>query len=87
MSNYYCQLEQNSALQRPTSRVKSPETPQEVVAAGAALVEVDETDTTVCDAGAELDAGFSFDGGIPSVVTVTVTMVGASDVISCRLII
>lgn len=87
MSNCYCQLEQNRVLERPTSRVKSPETPQEVVAAGAALVEVDETGTGVCVAGVKLDDGCSFDDGISLVVTVTVTMVGASDVISCSLII
>lgn len=59
-----------------TSRTKSPETPQEVVAPGASLVEVDEAGITVCVGGAALDT----DGS--SAVVVTVVIEGARRVLS-----
>jgi hypothetical protein len=67
--------------------VKSPDSPQEVFAAGAALVGLDETGTTVIVVGAELVAGASFDDDAPfSIVMVKVTKVGARGVVSPRII-
>jgi hypothetical protein len=61
-----------------TSKVKSPDSPQEVFAAGTALVGLDETGITVSVAGTELIAGTSFNDDDPSaIVMVTVTKVGA----------
>ncbi len=62
--------------------MKPPETPQDVAAAGAALIEVAGAGRNVCIVGAELDAGSSFVDGIPPVVMVMVAKVGASDMIS-----
>jgi hypothetical protein len=66
--------------------VKSPDSPQEVLGAGAALVVLDETGTTVSGAEAELAASASVDGDAsPPIVMVTVTKVGARGVISPRI--
>ena len=62
----------NMEVEKYTSRVKSPEAPQEVVAAGAALVEVDETGVFVGLKEAELEVGSSVDGAVDPTVTVTV---------------
>lgn len=62
--------------------MKSPETPHEVDAAGGALLEADETGTTVCIAVEELDMGTSLVDEASPTVTVTVTSVGARRVVS-----
>lgn len=64
-----------------TSRVKLPDTPHDVVAAGVALVEVGGIETTVCGAGTSLETGTSLDGDDPT-VTVTVACVGAKGLLS-----
>lgn len=72
----------NIEVETRTSRVKSPDTPQEVVAAGAALVELDGTEITVCVTSASLETGASLAGDVPPTVTVTVTSVGARRILS-----
>lgn len=75
-------LSHDSATERPTSRVKSPETPQEVVEAGAAVVEVDEKEKVVCVKGADPESGISSEDDVPCIVTVMVIGVAAGSMVS-----
>jgi hypothetical protein len=74
-------LRHSIIVKQHTSRVKSPDTPQEVFPAGAALVDVEESGTTVCPAEPGLGIGSSLDDDVPPTVTVIVTGVGARRVI------
>lgn len=88
VSNYKGQFVSDESDEgQATSKVKSPDSPQEVFAAGAALVGLDEIGATVGVVGAELVAGASFNDDAPfSIVMVTVTKVGAGGEVSPRII-
>jgi len=79
-------LDQIMVSRRRTSRVKSPDTPQEVDAAARVLVEIEEIGMTVSVAGALLETGISLVGDVSPIVTVTVTSVGAGTTISLVII-
>lgn len=86
VSNCVCQpltllVATGSICRKPTSRVKSPDSPHEVVAVGAGVVDVEDTATSICVLWIALELVVSDDSGVLFDVTMSVSDVGAGRMI------